>query len=164
MKKRKVLYPGSFDPITYGHIDVIRRALCLYDEVVVAVARNPEKKPIFKPEDRVKFIHQVFKGNRRVKVTSFNGLVVNFARKEKVSCLLRGLRATSDFEYEFQMALTNRKMAPEIETVFLTPSEEFFYISSRVIKALAVFDGSLEDFAPKHVIRALKTKFSHLKN
>lgn len=158
--KRKVIYPGSFDPITNGHIDVVRRALEIFDEVIVAVAVNTEKIPTFTIEERMAFIQRVFRGERRVKVKSFKGLIVRFAEKEGADCMIRGLRATSDFEFEFQMALTNRKISRKrVETVFLTPSQEYFYISSRLIKELASFDSSVEDFVPGFVAQALKKKF-----
>ena len=158
MKNRKVIYPGSFDPITYGHIDVVKRALHLFEEVIIGVAINREKKPVFTAEERVDFIQRAFPGNKRVQVCRFEGLAVDFAKRRGVSCIIRGLRATSDFEYEFQMALTNRKLAPQLETVFLTPSQEHFYISSRVLKELAAFNGPLEGFAPPYVVKALKRK------
>ncbi len=163
MKKRKVLYPGSFDPITYGHIDVIERALHLFDEVIVGIAVNREKKPTFTIEERIDFIRRAFPDNERVKACYFDGLAVDFAKKEEVSCLIRGLRATSDFEYEFQIALTNRKLAPKLETIFLTPQQEYFYISSRVLKEVAAFSGSLDGLAPDYVAQALKNKISALK-
>lgn len=159
MKKSKVLYPGSFDPITKGHIDVINRALHLFETVIVAVAINTSKQPTFTVEERLEFIRKCFKDNPKVKVCRFEGLAVDFAKKEGVSCLIRGLRAISDFEYEFQMALTNRKLAPNIETIFLTPKQEYFYISSRMMKELAMFDGSISEFVPAHVEKALKRKF-----
>ena len=158
--KHKVIYPGSFDPITNGHIDVVRRALEIFDEVIVAVAVNTEKIPTFSIEERVAFIQRVFRSENRVKVKSFKGLIVRFAEKERADCMIRGLRATSDFEFEFQMALTNRKISRKrVETIFLTPSQEYFYISSRLIKELASFDSSVEDFVPSFVAQALKKKF-----
>jgi len=158
--KRKVIYPGSFDPITNGHIDVVRRALAIFDEVVVAVAVNTEKIPTFTVEERVAFIRRVFAGQKKVKVKSFRGLMVRFAEKEGAYSMIRGLRATSDFEFEFQMALTNRKLSrKKIETVFLTPSQEYFYISSRLIKELASFNSSVKDFVPGFVAEALRRKF-----
>ena len=159
MRKSKVLYPGSFDPITNGHIDVVKRALHLFETVIVAIAVNTNKEPTFSIKERIEFICRSFSGNKRVKICFFEGLAVDFAKKEGVTCLIRGLRATSDFEYEFQMALTNRKLAPAIETIFLTPSQEYFYISSRTAKELAMFDGSIGDFVPAHVEKALKKKF-----
>ena len=158
--KHKVIYPGSFDPITNGHIDVIHRALELFDQVVVAVAINTEKVPTFTVHERVDFIQRVFKTQKRVIVKSFRGLIIRFAEKEGAKCMIRGLRATSDFDFEFQMALTNRKISrKKIETIFLTPSQEYFYISSRLIKELASFDSSVDEFVPSFVASSLNKKF-----
>ena len=160
-KKSKVLYPGSFDPITYGHIDVIKRALHLFDEVIVAVATNTEKNPIFSLKEKTQFIERVFQKEKRVKVKSFKGLSVRFAEEQGVGCMVRGLRAVSDFEYEFQMALANRKiMRKSIESIFLMPSQEHFYVSSRLIKEIATFRGPIEDFVPSFVAKSLKEKIS----
>jgi pantetheine-phosphate adenylyltransferase len=159
--KHTVVYPGSFDPITNGHIDVIRRALELFDTVVVAVAHNTEKTPVFTVAERVNFIQRAFKDKKRVVVKSFHGLIVQFAEAEGINCVIRGLRATSDFDFEFQMALTNRKVSNQkIETVFLTPSQEYFYISSRLIKELSMFGSSVKHFVPDFVAKALQEKFS----
>jgi pantetheine-phosphate adenylyltransferase len=159
--KKTIIYPGTFDPITHGHIDVIRRALALFDKVIVAVVENGEKDTLFSVKERVDFIRKVFAKERRVSIKSFKGLIVRFAQKEGVKCLLRGLRATSDFEYEFQMALTNRKLSKnQIETIFLTPSQEFFYVSSKLIKQVAALKGPLEDLVPPNVLKALREKIS----
>lgn len=161
--KRKVLYPGSFDPITNGHIDVIRRAVKLFDEVVIAVAVNTEKKPFFSVEERMDFVRKVFKGEKKVRVKSFKGLVVDFAKSQGIYCMIRGIRATSDFEYEFQMALTNRKISKNrLETIFLTPSQEYFYVSSRLSKQLAFLKAPIQDIVPGCVAKALQGKFLQL--
>jgi pantetheine-phosphate adenylyltransferase len=158
VRKRKAIYPGSFDPITNGHIDVIKRALRLFDEVIVAVALNTEKHPLFTTKERVALIKQSLKGVRGAKVADFNGLVIDFAKANKVDCMIRGLRANSDFEYEFQMALTNRHLSKEVETIFLTPSQEYFYVSSRLMKELSTFGGEISEFVPSHVEAALRQK------
>jgi len=158
--KKSIVYTGTFDPITNGHIDVVRRALQVFDEVIVAVAVNAEKSPLFSIEERMGFIRRVFSQERRVKVLSFKGLVVRFAEREGVKCLLRGLRATSDFEYEFEMALANRKLSRnKIETVFLTPSQEYFYLSSKLIRQVAQLKGPLENLVPGCVRTALRKKY-----
>ncbi|MFH1622282.1 MAG: pantetheine-phosphate adenylyltransferase [Candidatus Omnitrophota bacterium] len=155
---QKAIYPGSFDPITYGHIDLIERALKIFEEVVVAVTDNPSKKSLFSVEERVKMIKEVTKDMDRVTVEHFDGLVVEYARKKKIGVLIRGLRMLSDFEYEFQMALTNRKLAPDIETIYLMPSESYSYISSRLLKEAASFGADISNFVPSFVDKSLKSK------
>lgn len=159
----KVLYPGSFDPITYGHIDLIRRAVRLFDKVVVAVAVNIGKTPWFSLEERLEMVRQALIDIKGVEVVSFSGLVVNYARKNNIDALLRGLRMVSDFDYEFQMAIANRGFAPDIETLFLMPSEDYFYISSRLIKEVLTSGGSVSDFVPDFVEKAMKRKLRQLK-
>jgi pantetheine-phosphate adenylyltransferase len=158
MTQRIALYPGTFDPITYGHIDVIRRATELFSRVVVLVARNSSKRPMFTDEERVAMIREVFRRNRRVEVDSFNGLLVEYARRRKSSVIIRGLRAVSDFEYEFQMALTNRKLAPTIDTVFLVPHERYTYLNSTIVREVARLGGDVADFVPPGVRRRLLEK------
>ena len=160
MKKRKAIYPGSFDPVTFGHLDLIERALHLFDELIVIVASNPAKKTLFTAEERVGFLQSALKHRPEVQVKSWEGLTVDLAVKEKAFALIRGIRATSDFDYEFQMALTNRKLAPKIDTVFLMPSESHFYLSSRLIKEIAQLGGDVKHYVPAPVAALIKKKFS----
>ena len=157
LKKRRALYPGSFDPVTYGHMDLIRRARELFDEVHVAVAINDEKNPLLSVESRVQLLKEAVKGRRGIIVSTFDGLIVDYARAHKIGILIRGLRATSDFDYEFQMALTNRELASDIDTIFLMPSEKHFYLSSRLIKEISRLGGDVSKFVPPFVRRALKS-------
>jgi len=156
---RKVLYPGTFDPITYGHIDIIQRACDLFDEIVVTVAINPTKTPLFSVQERIEFIVESVKEYLQVSVDSFNGLVVDHAKNVGAIAIIRGLRAMSDFEYEFQMALMNRKLAKNINTVFLMPHEKYTYLNSSIIRNLASLNSDVSDFAPEIVLKALKKKF-----
>ncbi|HUI65503.1 MAG TPA: pantetheine-phosphate adenylyltransferase [Bacteroidota bacterium] len=158
MSQGIAIYPGTFDPITYGHIDVVRRAGELFSRVVVLVARNTTKRPMFTDEERVAMIRQVFKGDRRVEVDGFDGLLVDYARRRKASAIVRGLRAVSDFEYEFQMALTNRKLAPTVDTVFLVPHEKYTYLNSTIVREVARLGGDVSDFVPPGVRRRLLEK------
>ena len=155
---QKAIYPGTFDPVTYGHIDLIKRAVKLFGEVTVAVAYNPQKSPLFSVGERTLFLKKAVKDIEGVSVVSFNGLVVDFARKNKAALVIRGLRMLSDFEYEFQMALTNRKFADDIETIFLMPSESFSYVSSKLLKEAASLGADLSHFLPSFVESALKKK------
>ena len=157
---RRAIYPGSFDPITAGHLDVIHRAAQLFDELIVAVAFNDQKKTMFDAEESVALIREATAGVGNIRVASFGGLLVEFARAENAVAVVRGLRAISDFEFEFQMALMNRKLDPAIETIFLTPREEFTYLSSRIVKEIARLGGNVEAFVPPSVARALREKFS----
>jgi pantetheine-phosphate adenylyltransferase len=157
---RRAIYPGSFDPITNGHLDVIRRAAKLFDELVVAVAFNDQKKSAFTAAERVAFIAAATADVNNIRVVHFKGLLVDFARRENAGAVVRGLRAISDFEFEFQMALMNRKLEPTIETIFLTPREEYTYLSSRLVKEIARLGGNVEAFVPPSVMRALREKFS----
>jgi len=159
MKKRKAIYPGSFDPVTFGHLDLIERALNLFDELIVVVASNPSKKTLFTAEERVAFLKTALKRRPQVKVESWEGLTVHLAEKEEAFTLIRGIRATSDFDYEFQMALTNRKLAPRIDTMFLMPSESHFYLSSRLIKEIALLGGDVTRYVPAPVAARIKKKF-----
>ena len=157
------IYPGTFDPVTYGHLDVIERACEIFDKVIVMVARNTSKTPLFNTEERMKMIEDVTKKYRKVSVESFDGLLVNFARKKKATAIVRGLRAVSDFEYEFQMALTNRKLAGEITTVFLMPHEKYTYLNSTLVREIAFMGGDISDFVPASVKKALAKKIkSHI--
>ncbi len=156
--KKRAIYPGTFDPITNGHLDVIKRALELFDIVYVAIVHNVSKKTLFTPQERLTLIKEVTKGVKGVEAEIFQGLVVDYARKKNVRTLIRGLRAISDFDYEFQMALTNRKLSKSVETIFLMPSEDNFYISSKLIKEIAVLGGSVEQFVPRPVAKAMRKK------
>ncbi|HEY4756108.1 MAG TPA: pantetheine-phosphate adenylyltransferase, partial [Ignavibacteriaceae bacterium] len=155
---RKVLYPGSFDPVTFGHIDIIERARDLFDSVVVTVAVNPTKTPLFTVEERVYFIKESVKEFKNIYVDSFDGLVVDHAKSVGASGIIRGLRAISDFEFEFQMALMNRKLAKDIATIFLMPHEKYTYLNSTIIRNLASLKGDITDFVPPVVQEALKKK------
>lgn len=153
---RKAIYPGTFDPVTYGHLDVIKRAASLYDEVFVAVATSKEKGVLFSTEDRVGMMTEAVKGFANVKVEAFGGLVVDYAAKKNIHVVIRGLRMISDFEYEFQMALTNRKLNKEIETVFMMPNESYSYLSSKLIKEVARLGADISSFVPPNVAEKLK--------
>ncbi|MBU0503444.1 MAG: pantetheine-phosphate adenylyltransferase [Candidatus Omnitrophota bacterium] len=155
---QKAIYPGSFDPVTLGHIDIIKRAKEIFPELIVAVAHNPQKKPLFSVSERVRMLKKATALIKGVKVTDFSGLVVDYARRQKVNVLIRGLRMISDFEYEFQMALTNRKIAGSIETIFLMPNESYSYISSKLLKEVGFMGGDLSCFVPPYVEKAMKIK------
>jgi len=158
---RKVIYPGTFDPVTYGHIDVIKRAIELFDAVVVTVAINPGKEPLFTTDERVNMLKESLREFRNVSVDSFDGLVVDHAKIVGAQGIIRGLRAVSDFEYEFQMALMNRKLDKNISTVFLMPHEKFTYLNSTIIRNLASLKSDVSDFVPSIVVDALKKKFQN---
>jgi pantetheine-phosphate adenylyltransferase len=157
---QKAIYPGSFDPVTYGHIDLIKRAQEIFPELIVAVAHNPHKKPLFSVKERVRMLKKATAEFKDLIVDDFDGLVVEYARKNKVHVLIRGLRMISDFEYEFQMVLTNRKLAPDIETIFLMPQESYSYISSKLLKEASSLGADLSSFVPDFVERELKKKLS----
>lgn len=159
----RALYPGSFDPVTNGHLDVLVRAARLFDEVVVAVAHNESKNPLFGPEERVEMLRESTAGLPNVRVTRFEGLLVEFARAQKARAVIRGLRAVSDFEFEFQLALMNRSLEPDLEALFLMPSEEYSYLSSRLVKEVARLGGDVGRFVPKCVESALAGRFSKLR-
>jgi len=158
--KKTVIYPGTFDPITNGHLDLIKRALRTFDEVIVAVAPSPKKQPLFTVSERMKLIKAAIQGLAGIKIDSFHGLLVEYAKKRKGIAILRGLRAVSDFEYELQMALMNRRLNMEIETVFMMPSEEFSFLTSSVVKEVVSFGGSVKGLVPVAVETALKRTFS----
>ncbi|MBM3244937.1 MAG: pantetheine-phosphate adenylyltransferase [Candidatus Omnitrophica bacterium] len=156
---QKALYPGSFDPVTYGHIDLIKRAVEVFGELIVAVAHNPHKRPLFSVKERVCMLKRATEDINGVSVVDFDGLVVDYARKHKTKVLIRGLRMISDFEYEFQMALTNRKFNAQVETIFLMPHESYSYISSKLLKEASSLGADLSSFVPDFVEKALKNKF-----
>jgi len=158
MKRQIALYPGTFDPITFGHIDVIDRAVELFSEVVVLVAQNTSKTPLFSIEERLAMIREVLRERKGVTVDCFDGLLVEYARHHKANVIVRGLRAVSDFEYEFQMALTNRKLAPTIDTIFLVPREGYTYLNSSIVREVARLGGDVSDFVPASVQRRLTQK------
>ena len=157
------VYPGSFDPITNGHVDLIKRTLRVFDRVIVAIAVNPNKEnSLFSVEERLAMIREVFRGLRkRVKVDSFEGLLVNYARRTGAKVIIRGLRAVSDFEYEFQMAMMNRRLQPDLETLFMMTGESYFYISSHLVEEVMSLGGDVSGLVPKNVIKKLKKKFKH---
>ena len=156
---RKAIYPGSFDPITNGHIDIIQRAIRVFDEVHVVVMKNPNKKGFFSTEARVGFIESIFKSDPQVKTEEFDGLIIDYAQKKNVTTMIRGLRAVSDFDYEFQMAMTNRQLMEELDTVFFMTDVKYSYLSSSLVQELASFGGNVESFIPKIVLEAVKEKF-----
>lgn len=155
---KRAVFPGSFDPITIGHIDVIKRALKLFDRITIGVARREEKSPIFSLTEREELVKKVTADIKRVEIKAFDGLLVDFVKKEKACTIIRGLRTISDFDYEFQMALTNRKIAPEIETIFFLASEQYAYLSASLVKEIARMGGNLIEFLPKPAIAALTEK------
>ncbi|MBM4123180.1 MAG: pantetheine-phosphate adenylyltransferase [Nitrospira sp.] len=152
------VYPGTFDPITRGHADIIARSLRVFDRIIVAVAHNPNKRPLFDVTERLEMVKLVTKDFTHVEVESFDGLLVQYVKKHGAQAIIRGLRATSDFEYEFQMALTNRKLDEQVETVFLMPSEEYSYLTSSIIKEVASLGGALADFVHPEVAERLRCR------
>lgn len=156
--ENRAVYPGFFDPITNGHVDIIRRGLKIFDKIVVAVLKNPKKNALFSTKERVMMIQEIFADDPRIEVKAFDGLLVDFARRNKANIVMRGLRAVSDFEYEFQMALMNRKLNPEIETLFMMPSVNYSFLSSRLVKEVFVLGGCVKDLVPKIVDRKLREK------
>jgi pantetheine-phosphate adenylyltransferase len=153
------IYPGSFDPITNGHLDVARRAATMFDRVIVAVARNAEKTPMFSVQERVALARGAVQNVKNVTVEAFDGLLVEYARRKKALVIVRGLRAVSDFEYELQLALMNRRLEPRVETIFLAPKDEYTFISSRMVKEIAKLGGDVGAFVPPAVKRAMARKF-----
>ncbi len=164
MKKNKIehtaIYPGSFDPITNGHVDIIQRGLKIFNYVTIAVLKNPKKKPLFSANERVNIIKQIFSDEKNVEVQVFHGLLVDFAKKKNAKILIRGLRAISDFEYEFQMALMNRNLNTEIETFFMMPSVDYSYLSSKLVKEIFFLGGSIKNLVPNEVKNKLKQKIN----
>ena len=159
MTKMKIaVYPGTFDPVTYGHVDLIKRASRIFDKVIVAVAHNKSKGVLFSVAERVAMLKDVVRSMDNVEIDDFDGLVVKYVKSKGASVMIRGLRMLSDFEYEFQMALTNRKLAGDIETIFMMPHEEYSYVSSKLIKEAGALGADLTSFIPKECAAALKSK------
>jgi pantetheine-phosphate adenylyltransferase len=153
------VYPGTFDPLTYGHLDLIKRSLRMFDRLIVAIFDNPMKGPMFSVEERRHLIEESVRGLGNIEIDTFNTLLVFYAKQRQAQVIIRGLRAISDFEYEFQMTLMNRRLDEDIETVFLTPREEYTYVASRLIKEVAAYGGNVEELVPPPVALALKEKF-----
>lgn len=156
---KRAIYPGSFDPITLGHVDVIQRGTQVFDEVIVAVANNDAKQPLFTAEERIDMIRHALGTKKGVTVIQLDGLLVDYARHDGIKIILRGLRAVSDFEFEFQMALANRRLFPQIETIYMTPKEEYSFLSSRIVKEIARLGGDVSQFVPPIVSSRLKAKY-----
>ncbi len=152
------IYPGSFDPLTNGHVDIIQRGARLFDRIVVAILVNVDKAPLFTIPERVEIAREVFKGDAHVEVDTFDGLLVDYAERRRAGVIVRGLRAISDFEFEMQMALMNRRLRPEVETVFMMPAEPYTYVSSRLVKEIVALGGSVNGLVPSVVERRLRDK------
>lgn len=161
------LYPGSFDPFTYGHLDILERATDLFDKVIVTIAVNNKKKTVFTGDEREALIQESLRDkdwSSKVEIQQFTGLLVDFAKEKNAHTLVRGVRQVSDFEYEFRMALTNRRLAPDVDTVFLMPNEQLTFISASIVKEVASWNGDLSSFVPEHVAEALREKFEEQEN
>lgn len=155
----RIIYPGSFDPLTFGHIDVIERSVRLFEQVVVAIITNPAKQPLFTVEERREMLDEIVKKRfPNVEVDTFHGLLVDYAKRKNARAIVRGIRAVADYEYEFQMALMNRRLAPQIETVFMMPAEQYSYVSSRLVKEIAELGGSVKGLVPDTVEKRLRKK------
>ncbi len=154
------LYPGSFDPLTNGHLSLIQRGLKMFDRLIVAIAVNPKKSPLFSVDERKKLILEAVANDPRVEVDDFSGLMVEYAKRRGIAVVLRGLRAVSDFEYEFQLANMNRKLNPALETVFMMTGEDYFYISSNLVREVASLGGDVTGLVPTNVLEGLKTKYA----
>ena len=155
---KKAIYPGTFDPVTFGHLDVIERSLKLFDEVLVGVTTNPKKTPFFSIKERKKFLEESLKGKKRVKIKEFDSLLVDFAEKENCGVIIKGLREVSDFTQEFQQAIVNRKLKPEMETVLIITNPKYFYLNSSIVREIAKLRGCVKGFVPEFVEKALKNK------
>ena len=156
---RLAIYPGTFDPITNGHLDIVRRASRIFDRIIIMIASNVQKKPLFSVQERVALAEQSVVGNGNITVESFDGLLAEYARQRGVDAIIRGLRAVKDFEFEFQMALMNKSLYPEVETVFFMPSEKFTYVNSSIVREVARLNGDVRLFVPPVVAEALTSKF-----
>lgn len=159
---RIAIYPGTFDPITNGHLDLVERGLRIFDKLIIAVAFNPKKQPFFSIEERLSLINDAVKGCKNIEVDTFTGLLVEYVTQKGGVAIIRGLRAVSDFEYELQMALMNRRLDMNIETVFMMPSEEYSFLTSTIVKEAAMFGGSVKGLVPPAVEKALKKRFKKL--
>lgn len=157
---RTAIYPGSFDPVTFGHIDIIKRASAMVDKLIIGVLRNSAKTPLFSVEERVNMLREVTKGIDNIEIRSFEGLLIDFAREMDAHIIVRGLRAVTDFEYELQLAQTNKTVYPEIDTLFLVTSVEYSYLSSSVVREVASYNGDISKFVPSCVTEMLKDKFN----
>ena len=162
MNQRLAIYPGTFDPLTNGHLSIIKRAQKIFDKLIIAILINPSKTPLFSLEERISMLKEIFKDEGNVEIDTFNGLLIDYAVKKKSNIIVRGLRALSDFEYEFQMALMNRKLNREIQSVFLMTDYKWFYISSTIIKEAASYGGDIKGLVPAIVCEKLKQKFGFL--
>ena len=160
MSRKVAVYPGSFDPITYGHLDIISRGLKIFDEVIIAVAENPTKKALFTTAERVDLIREVLSGNGRAEIDTFGGLLIDYVLSRKASVIIRGLRAVSDFEYEFQIAQMNRAISQEVETLFMMTSVPFSYLSSSIVKEVSSLNGPVDGLVPPIVKKALDSKYN----
>jgi len=156
---KTAVYPGSFDPVTNGHLDIIKRACNIFDRLIVAVLANPNKRPLFGADERVKMLETALKGNKKANVDCFEGLLVDYLRKKKINVVIRGLRAVSDLEYEFQIGHINRSLYHKVETVFLMPSEKYVYLTASIVREVSALGGDMRSFVPGHVAGALKIKF-----
>jgi len=154
----RAIYPGSFDPITYGHVDIIERGFQVFDEIIIAVLENPKKEPLFSTKERVAMIRGIYADRDNIKVMTFKGLLVDFVQAQKARVVIRGLRAISDFEYELQMALMNRNLAPDVETFFMMPSVKYSFLSSNLVREVALLGGSVTELVPELVARRLSQK------
>ena len=163
MMVRPAVYPGSFDPITNGHVDIIERGLKVFDRIIVAVLENPKKDPLFTTKERMRMIQDIFAGQKEVEVRAFDGLLVDFARSQGTNVVVRGLRAISDFEYEFQMALMNRNLDPGVETFFMMPNVKYSFLSSNMVREVVTLGGSVEGLVPELVARRLRDKIKRRK-
>ena len=164
MCEKTAIYPGFFDPITNGHLSIVTRGLDIFDNLIIAILNNPHKAPLFSIDERISMIKQAVKGKSNIEVDTFDGLLVDYVVQKKSNIILRGIRALSDFEYEFQMALMNRKLNRDVQSVFLMTDYKWFYISSTIIKEAASFGGDVSGLVPKFVNNKLKEKFSTIKN
>jgi pantetheine-phosphate adenylyltransferase len=161
MSERIAVYPGSYDPLTNGHVDIIKRGLKIFDKIVVAILKNPSKTYLFSLEERIQILEQVFKTNGRIEIDCFEGLLVEYLKQKNINTVVRGLRAISDFEIEFQMALMNRQINDNIDTIFVVPSVNYSFVSSRLVKEIYLLGGEIKSMVPPIVDKKLKGKFAH---